>query len=298
MVLIHLKKGDRAQFLHEASYQLKVEEVVAQLAAINNQKVRIERLIEAVNGLCQHGPLRPEGVRGLTTPETYEPAYEQLSADERQFLSISLPGSVKKPDSTGYRVGLTPSPEAVNKLQEVVENAKKLVSNDNVDNKKLLTLEELQETLMLFRGAVMIAYPGYHGLPPWDPVWLILEDKMNFASYFPDCEYIEEKKATIWWARKELLSGQTLGAYVGKNEKTKIVAKMMEKGKGAPLAEPPIDKETHTKMLSFYHKKQEEMKKLEEDNEDDYLNSAWANPQNLKHQLLNGGADVRYRAGK
>ena len=27
------------------------------------------------------------------------------------------------------------------------------------------------------RGAVMIAYPGYHGLPEWEPARLILEDK-------------------------------------------------------------------------------------------------------------------------
>jgi len=35
-------------------------------------------------------------------------------------------------------------------------------------------------------------------------------------------------------------------------------------------------------MLSFYYKKQEESKKLEEDSEDAYMNSAWANPKNLK----------------
>ena len=29
-------------------------------------------------------------------------------------------------------------------------------------------------------------------------------------------------------------------------------------------------------MLAFYHKKTEEQKKLEEDNDDAYLNAAWA----------------------
>lgn len=298
MVLIHLKKGDRAQFLSEASFELKVEDVISQLVFLNNQKVRVERLIEAVQGLLQHGPLRPEAVRGLTTPETYDPAYDTLRPDEKEFLGVVLPGAVKRPDNTGYRTGWAPSPESAQKLTEVVEQAKKLVSNDNPDIKKLLLKEDLKEIILLFRGAVMIAYPGYHGLPEWDPVWLILEEKMNYPAMYPDCEWIDEKKAALWWARKELLPGHCLHNYVGKNDKTKIVAKLMEKGKGAPLAEAPIDKETHAKMLSFYHRKNEEMKKLEEDNEDDYLNSAWANPNNLKGQLLNGGADVRFKMGR
>lgn len=297
MVLVHLKKGDRAQFLHEASCELKVEQLLSQLVFLNNQKVRVERLIDAVQGLLQHGPLRPEGVRGLTTPETYDPAYQQLRPEEKEMLEVRLPGAVHTPDPTGYRTGWAPSPESAQKMKEVIDGAKKVVSNENPDLKRVMTAEELKEIIMLFRGAVMIAYPGYHGLPEWDPVWLILEDKLNYVGVYPDCEWIDEKKATLWWAKKELQSGQFLHQYVGKNDKTKIVAKLMEKGKGAPLAEPPIDKETHSKMLSFYHKKQEEMKKLEEDNEDDYMNSAWADPRHLKNQLLNGGADVRYRMG-
>lgn len=42
------------------------------------------------------------------------------------------------------------------------------------------------------------------------------------------------------------------------------------------MREPLIDSETHKKMLAFYHKKTEEQKKLEEDNDDAYLNAAWA----------------------
>ena len=297
MVLIQLKRGDRAQFLHETSFNTSMEQVIKDLVFLNNQKVKIEKMIDAVKGLVEFGPLRPEAVRGLTTPETYEPAFESLRPDEKECFSISFPGVTKVTDPTGYRTGLVPSKESVVKLNEVCDSAKKLVSNDNPELKKIMVTGDLKEVFMLFKGAVMIAYPGYYGLPDWDPVLLILEDKMNFPSQYPDCEFIDEKKATLWWAKKELLPNQTLATYVGKNEKTKIVAKLIEKGKGAPMSEPVIDKETHSKMLSFYHKKQEEMKKLEEDNEDDYLNSAWANSQNLKNNLLNGGRDVKYRPG-
>lgn len=47
-------------------------------------------------------------------------------------------------------------------------------------------------------------------------------------------------------------------------------------------------------MLSFYHKKQEEAKKLDEDTNDTYMNSPWANPKNLKEQL-HGIRGVAYK---
>lgn len=49
-------------------------------------------------------------------------------------------------------------------------------------------------------------------------------------------------------------------------------------------------------MLSYFHKKQEEQKKLEEDDEDAYLYSAWANPRSLKDQLQ-GTTGIKYRPG-
>ncbi len=38
-------------------------------------------------------------------------------------------------------------------------------------------------------------------------------------------------------------------------------------------------------MMAHYFKKQEEMKKLADEDEDDYLHSSWANPSQLKNQL-------------
>ncbi len=55
-----------------------------------------------------------------------------------------------------------------------------------------------------------------------------------------------------------------------------------------------IDPETHKKMLSFYHKKTEEQKKLEEDNEDAYMNSAWADTHQLKGSL-HGQGNIKFK---
>ena len=44
-----------------------------------------------------------------------------------------------------------------------------------------------------------------------------------------------------------------------------------------------IDEDTHKKMLSYYHKKQEEAKQLDEiDDGDQYMNSSWADNKQLK----------------
>ena len=41
-------------------------------------------------------------------------------------------------------------------------------------------------------------------------------------------EVIEEPNMSIWFSGKEMLRGKTLKDYVGKNEKTKIVAKIQK----------------------------------------------------------------------
>ena len=126
MVLIHLKKGDKFQFLHETPCATTVEQLNKDLVYLVNQKARVERLIEAVNGLLEFGPLKPEGVRGLTMPETYDPAYELLRPDEKEVLAISFNGVSKVVDPTGYRSGLVCSKESAEKLIEVVAKAKSI----------------------------------------------------------------------------------------------------------------------------------------------------------------------------
>jgi hypothetical protein len=45
----------------------------------------------------------------------------------------------------------------------------------------------------------------------------------------------------------------------------------------------------------MYHKKQEDLKKIETHNEDDFSNSSWANPNNLKSYLVTGGKGVGFK---
>lgn len=47
---------------------------------------------------------------------------------------------------------------------------------------------------------------------------------------------------------------------MGRNEKTKIIAKLQKKGKGAPAREPIVSEEEQKHMMAYAYRKQEELK--------------------------------------
>ena len=134
----------------------------------------------------------------------------------------------------------------------------------------------------VFRGLMMMAYPGYHGLGEWEPIWLLLENKDNWHNNTDMSDFLDPKKCSLWAVNKEMNINKKFSDLFGKNEKTKLVCKIQSTGSGAPVREPTIDPETHKKMLSYYHKKQEEQKQLAEDNEDNFMNQGWADNTAMK----------------
>jgi hypothetical protein len=83
---------------------------------------------------------------------------------------------------------------------------------------------------------------------------------------------------------------------LGKNEKTKVVARLQRKGAGAPTREPAVSEEERKAMMSWYFKKQEEEKALADDRDDSYLAGSWADPKALKTQLM-GTSSIAWRPG-
>ncbi len=49
---------------------------------------------------------------------------------------------------------------------------------------------------------------------------------------------------------------QTVGDRVGKNEKTKVTARLQKKGGGAPVREAAISEDERRAMMAHYYKKQ------------------------------------------
>lgn len=59
----------------------------------------------------------------------------------------------------------------------------------------------------------------------------------------------------------------------------------MLQGAGAPGREPVVSEDERKAMMAHYFKRQEELKRLAEADDDDYMNSAWADPKNLQRSL-------------
>ena len=106
-------------------------------------------------------------------------------------------------------------------------------------------------------------------------------------------ESLNADDVCLWTCGKEFVRGKLVSDRLGScNEKTKIICKLTVKGEGAPMKEPIVNEAERNAMTEFYFKRQEEMKKLALADEDDYLNSQWADPKGMK-KSLQGLNDVK-----
>ena len=110
-------------------------------------------------------------------------------------------------------------------------------------------------------GAVTMAYPM--GLPE-DTVRVTLETVEGLDGTAAGIEVLDPETAELWVASRAFDRGQKVKDRLGKNEKTKVIAKLQRPGAGAPGREAAVSEEEKKAMMAFYFKKQEEMKAMAE----------------------------------
>ena len=91
---------------------------------------------------------------------------------------------------------------------------KQLIHKTQVDRKVSLTFESIEHQLDVFKGLVMMAYPGYHGLGEWEPIRVLLEEPEDDHV---DC--LDVAKTSLWIVSKELQAPKIFSDYFGRNEK-------------------------------------------------------------------------------
>merc|ERR1719181_1939792 len=123
---------------------------------------------------------------------------------------------------------------------------------------------------------------------------MILEERENIEGA-ESLEVLDVDSTSLWCFSKELQRDKLLSDYVGKNDKTKVVAKLQKKGAGAPTREPVVSEDEQKAMIAHYHKKQAEAEKMALEDEDAYLHSSWANPKSLKNSF-SGVGDISWKA--
>jgi len=280
MVKLHIKRGETSLFLFETVTSIPIVELIPELIRIHNARLRLERLADEVSQLAEHGIYKPTEAVGLTDEQIVEMKIKDLWTPK----CFPSGGSEFNRDVIGKRTGNAPKAE----LKEVLNKtcAEALAATEGktfAAANKCMTLAAIEEQIQIVKGAVMIVYPM--GLPPYDEVTHILNNTENLAGRQAELMVLDEETGALWWAGKELMRGKVLADYVGKNEKTKIVAKLQSKGSGAPVREPAVSPELQKEMMAYAYKKQEEMKKLEEADDDAYLGAAWADSSALKNRL-------------
>ncbi|XP_048765916.2 cilia- and flagella-associated protein 298-like [Ostrea edulis] len=279
MVKLHIKKGDESQFLYDTTVEQPIDDLLNDVCAIHNGRLKVQRICAEMDELANHGITLPPNMQGLTDEQV-----EELKLKDEWAEKCAPQGGVKEnKDPIGRRNGQAPNEKMAEMMKKTANEAKDMISKKKVAANVCVTQATVKEALDILRGAVMIVYPM--NLPPHENVRLELENNEDLTGTQASNEVLDEGNASIWFSGKEMIRGKQLKDFIGKNEKTKIVAKIQKRGLGAPGREPVVTEDEQKKMMAFYYKKQEEFTKLEAESEDAYLDSQWADSNQLKRQF-------------
>jgi len=284
MVKLNVKKGDSPLFLFETTTDTPLAELVPELVRLHNGRLRIERLTAEIEGLAEFGIAKPVEAVGLTDEQIIELKIKDLWTPK----CFPSGGSIENRDVIGRRTGNAPKPELAEVLKKTCAEAMAATSKDQIKHRKPMTMAIIEEQIQTIKGAVMIVYPM--GLPPYDEVEHILNDTEDLSGRQAALQHIDEDMGELWWAGKCLTRNKKLSDFIGKNEKTTIIAKIQKKGGGAPVREQAVDEATQKEMMAFAFKKQQEMKALEEADDDGYMNQPWADSGALKRSMHGTGS--------
>lgn len=290
MVILHIKRGAENQFLYETSVASAVSQVIKDIVFIYNGRLKVGRICGEIEELCKHGPMFPPEILGLTDEQVQE-----LKLTDAWETKVEPSGGwTYNRDPIGRRNGRQPCAAMQDILRKSINDAKELVSKKLVEANKALTIKQVQEALALLSGTVTIVYPMQ--LPPHDSIRMELANTEDLCGTQASLEVIEPAKAQLWFAGRQMLDGKHLNDYVGRIEKCKVIVKLVKCGEGAPGREPVLSEEARKQLMLQQYRRQEELKRLDEDDDDQYLDSNWADNSHMK-QRLHGVQNIQYRYG-
>lgn len=291
MVLLHIKRGNESQFLYETSVKTPISVLNKEIVSIYNGRLKIGRICSEMDELANYGPMLPPEIIGLTD----EQVDELKLVDEYAEKCIPSGGWIYNRDPVGRRNGRQPQIKMQMIIKKAIDDAKQMVSKHMISEEKPLTLKHVQNAIDILRGAVIICYPME--LPPHDTIFMEFTNTEDLTGTQASREVIEPAKMQLWFAGRQLLPENQLCDYLGNNEKCKVILKIVKHGEGAPGREPIFNEEARKQIMLQQYRRQEELKHLEEDDDDCYLNSKWADGTNLKQQL-HGMQNINFRCGK
>ncbi|XP_015523157.1 cilia- and flagella-associated protein 298 isoform X3 [Neodiprion pinetum] len=279
MVRLQVKKGDETQFLFDTSVETSVDEVISDVTTIYNGRLKVSRICYEIEELIKHGTMLPHDMMGLTD----EQVEELRLRDEWGEKCCPMGGWTMNKDIVGRRNGRQPNEKMREVLKKTIDEARAMTSKKLVQQNILVTQKTVQTALDNLRGAVTIVYPM--GLPPHDVIRQEFENTEDLSGTQASLEVMDVNMAQLWFSGKEMLRGKKVKDYLGRNEKTKVIVKLHKRGSGKPGREPIMSEDERKMLMLHAYKRQEQFKKLEQDDDDEYLNSTWADGGSLKRHF-------------
>lgn len=283
-----MKRGDDSLFLLEARVGDGVAEVLQRVVLLHNARLKVLRVCTALEQLAEHGPAQPPAMQGLTEEQVTELGL----LDEWAEKCVASGGEEENKDPTGRRRGRQPNEKMRKVLTDTVREAKGLISKELVKAGTSLTPQHAGDALAMLGGAVGVVYPM--GLPPHDPVREELENREDLTETQDGKMVLDPATTQLWFASKELQCDKKLSNYLGTNEKTKVIIKVQRRGHGAPGREPHLSVEQQKALMAAEFRRREELKRLEEDSDDTFLDSGWADSQHL-HRSFQGLCNISWK---
>lgn len=241
--------------------------------------------------MANYGCMLPPEMMGLTN----EQVTDLKLTDTWLNKCVPSGGFNDSNDPVGRRNGKAPLKNMQEILRRAVADALAMIDKNSMNNNKTLQQKNLKEAIDLLRGAVTIVYPMQ--LPPHDTIRNEFQNTEDLNGTQASLEIIEPAKGQLWFAGKQMLPDKRLADFVGKNEKCKVIVKLQKSGEGAPGREPVFSETERKQMMMHAYRRQEELKKLELDDDDSHFNSSWSNNTSLKSKM-HGIENVKYRSGK
>ena len=180
---------------------------------------KLDRACQGIEDLAAKGPMRCEELRGLDNLDEYVRS-EDLTVINGLKKMPPRTGTREIVDDQKYRTGWLVSEEMCAQMLEEAMKGKQLIHKTQIERKVALTFEAMEHQLDIFKGLVMMAYPGYHGLGDWEPIRVLFEEEDDHA------DLLELSKVSLWIVSKELQAPKLFSDYFGSNEKSKFVAKL------------------------------------------------------------------------
>jgi hypothetical protein len=316
-----VKYGQEDEFLFETTCAATNDELIGQLMLVSNKRLQLAYLVSAIRELGKHGPMKDPKNAGVDTVQ--EQFDTGLPALERSGGYCADPSGHRTGNAPGpelCEVFERVSVDAEQYVDKKRAKARQSITLEGLDDKLAnlsgavtmaypMGLPAWDSVKVRQRPCTAVRRPNMRGAPrararppaPTAAAHRLPPRAGQLALELPPHEgglddtpaqggVLEPATATLWCAGREFVRGETVADRLGKNEKTKVVAKLQKPGGGAPAREPVVSEDERKAMMAHYFKRQEEMKALAEANDDDYLSSSWADAKALKNSLTGMGS--------